>query len=224
MVVSLCVDVVGAFLFHKQVRNLNLSVKGINTKREPLIGYQMASHEDTFLLVFFHALGHAFRNAGIILSYVMATTWGWQLADPLMSLFISLILVVTTIPVVIKHGKLLLQITPSTIYPKIYDATQAASMVEGVLEIRNEHFWTLSPGIYVGSLCVRVRSDASEEKIRQQIRGLYQNWLTHLTIEIDKDVWESIGGGAVGEQRHHRVFRQGGPIVGVTSSIGPGHL
>lgn len=62
-------------------------------------------------------------------------------------------------------------------------------MIDGVLECRNEHFWTLAPGIFVGSLCVRVRSDVSEESIRQRVRALFQPWMTHFVVQIDKDTW-----------------------------------
>ena len=38
-----------------------------------------------------------------------------------------------------------------------------ASTLDGVLEFRNEHFWTLSFGRIAGSLHVRVRRDANEQ-------------------------------------------------------------
>lgn len=59
--------------------------------------------------------------------------------------------------------------------------------MEGVLECSNEHFWTYAPGYFVGSLSVRVRSDANEQLVLSRVRALFEPLVTNLTIQIEKD-------------------------------------
>ncbi len=62
-----------------------------------------------------------------------------------------------------------------------------AGTTEGVLECRREHFWTQSPGIFVGSLVVRVRSDANEQTVLTRVANLLSPLITHLTVQVEKD-------------------------------------
>ena len=43
------------------------------------------------------------------------------------------------------------------------------STLEGVLEVRNTHFWCVSYGAYAGTMNVRVRRDADEQQVRDRI-------------------------------------------------------
>ncbi len=68
-------------------------------------------------------------------------------------------------------------------------STNKASTLDGVLECRNEHFWTQSPGVFVGSLNVRIRSDANEQLVLARVQQLFGGLITHLTVQIEKDEW-----------------------------------
>lgn len=81
-----------------------------------------------------------------------------------------------------------------------------ASTVEGVLECVHEHFWTQSPGVYVGTLQVRVRSDANEQLVLAKVTNvrssrdvavylsnsaqIFSHLISHLTVQIVKDDWQ----------------------------------
>jgi zinc transporter 6 len=62
-------------------------------------------------------------------------------------------------------------------------------MIEGVLEVKDEHFWTLQPGVFVGSVSVRIRSDTNEAAVRGAVRSLLAPHLSHLTVQVVKDSW-----------------------------------
>jgi Co/Zn/Cd efflux system component len=44
--------------------------------------------------------------------------------------------------------------------------------VEGVLECVDEHFWTLAPGMFVGTLTVRTRPDANEAQVLAKVQNV----------------------------------------------------
>lgn len=54
---------------------------------------------------------------------------GWEFADPAMSLIIALVLMYSTWPVLTRTANLLLQTTPSVIYPQIYGALHAVRTI-----------------------------------------------------------------------------------------------
>ena len=47
--------------------------------------------------------------------------------------------------------------------------------------------WSQSPSDTIGSLHVRVRSDADEQSILNQVTLLLGRLITNLTVQIDKD-------------------------------------
>ena len=64
-----------------------------------------------------------------------------------------------------------------------------ASTLEGVLEFRNEHFWTLGYNDLVGSIHVRVRRDANEQVVLSHLTNRLSNLVSDLTIQVFKDEW-----------------------------------
>lgn len=61
-----------------------------------------------------------------------------------------------------------------------------ALTVEGVLEVYKTHFWTSSPGVFVGSLVVRVRGDADEQAVLKNVTNIFSPYIKNLTIQIEK--------------------------------------
>jgi hypothetical protein len=64
-----------------------------------------------------------------------------------------------------------------------------ASTLDGVLEFRNEHFWTMSFGVLAGSLHVRIRRDADEQLVLAHVWNKLAGIVQILTIHIFKDDW-----------------------------------
>ncbi len=81
-------------------------------------------------------------------------------------------------------GKILLQTTPSYLVAALDKALREASTLEGVLELRNEHFWTIGFGSLVGSLYVRVRRDANEQLVLAHVTKRLHPFVKHLTIQV----------------------------------------
>lgn len=63
------------------------------------------------------------------------------------------------------------------------------STLDGVLEVRNEHFWTLGFGTLVGSVHVRIRRDANEQLVLAHVTNRLSALVKTLTVQIFKDDW-----------------------------------
>ncbi|XP_072879010.1 zinc transporter 6 isoform X2 [Chlorocebus sabaeus] len=63
------------------------------------------------------------------------------------------------------------------------------STLDGVLEVRNEHFWTLGFGSLAGSVHVRIRRDANEQMVLAHVTNRLYTLVSTLTVQIFKDDW-----------------------------------
>ncbi|XP_078593669.1 zinc transporter 6-A-like [Branchiostoma floridae x Branchiostoma japonicum] len=110
-------------------------------------------------------------------------------ADTFAAISIAIMTVGTMFPMSVYSGRILLQTTPSHIIGQLDKCLREASTLDGVLEFRNEHFWTVSFGTLAGSLHVRIRRDANEQMVLAHVTNRLSNLVTVLTIHIFKDDW-----------------------------------
>ncbi|XP_019643881.1 PREDICTED: zinc transporter 6-like isoform X2 [Branchiostoma belcheri] len=110
-------------------------------------------------------------------------------ADTFAAISIAIMTIGTMFPMSVYSGRILLQTTPSHIIGQLDKCLREASTLDGVLEFRNEHFWTVSFGTLAGSLHVRIRRDANEQMVLAHVSNRLSNLVTVLTIHIFKDDW-----------------------------------
>jgi len=124
-----------------------------------------------------------------VLLSALLVDWGWRIADPIAAAIISVLVLFTALPLAKDTGRVLLQATPLKDKDTLYKLLREAQTEQGVLDITNEHFWTQSPGVVVGSVQARVRSDANEQHVLNRISKLFAPYVSHLTVQIEKDDW-----------------------------------
>ena len=91
------------------------------------------------------------------------------------------------IPLFRATGTILLQSTgPSE--SELGRALIQVSTLDGVLETKHERWWTLTPGCTVGTLRVRIRSDANSQAVLKVITAKLKHKTAFLTIQIERDV------------------------------------
>jgi len=146
------------------------------------------AHEENIYSILVHIGVDVVGNIGVVLSTIL-NSWGWLIADPLVAFGIVFLIIRNAIPICHRTGKVLLQTTPLSMKDQLDKALREAATLEGVLECRNPHFWTQSPGVFVGSLYVRVRSDANEQVVLSKVTNLFSPLVTHLTVQVEKDDW-----------------------------------
>jgi len=174
-ILGLCVNVVGVLFFrhHTQTRS----------------EIRSRARQENVGPLFTHIFMDMLSSIGIIISSWLVEWKGWHLADTLVSIGIAIVIVYTAFPICLRTGRVLLQTTPESIWNLISKGIRDTGMIEGVLDVSDEHFWTQSPGVFVGSLKIRVRSDSHEQTVLRLVTSLFSNFITHLTIQIEKDNW-----------------------------------
>ncbi|KAK5992868.1 Vacuolar zinc transporter ZRC1 [Cladobotryum mycophilum] len=104
-----------------------------------------------------HVLGDALGNVGVIITalIIWLTDWpGKYYADPAVSVFITLIILKTSIPLTVATSRVLLQATPENIC--IQDIRQDIERLPGVVSCHHIHVWQLSDTKIVASLHLQV--------------------------------------------------------------------
>jgi hypothetical protein len=122
------------------------------------------------------------------------------LIDTYSSIFMAIMTIGTMLPFGVYTGNILLQTTPSHLITQLDKVLREASTLDGVLEFREEHFWTLSLGHLAGSLQVRIRRDADEQLVLAHVWNKLAGIVHILTIHIFKDDWM--------RQRTHHLTQQ----------------
>lgn len=109
--------------------------------------------------------------------------------DTLFGIMTSILLMICVLPLTSFTGHILLQTTPAHMIGHLDKCLREASTHEGILEFRNEHFWTLGYNNLVGSIHVRVRRDANEQVVLSHLTNRLSNLVSDLTIQVFKDEW-----------------------------------
>lgn len=110
-----------------------------------------------------HVLGDALGNVGVIVTalIIWLTDWpGKYYADPAVSLFITLIILRSALPLTFATSKILLQATPEGI--EVQDIRQDIETLPSVISCHHVHIWQLSDTKLVASMHIQVAFPISE--------------------------------------------------------------
>ena len=107
--------------------------------------------------VFLHVMGDALGNIGVILSalIIWLTDYSWRFyTDPLISLVITVIILISAIPLCRAASRILLQAVPAGL--SIDEIKEDIEDLDGVVSCHHLHVWQLSDTKLVASLHVQV--------------------------------------------------------------------
>ena len=135
-----------------------------------------------------HVLGDLLGSVAAIVAASVILLTGWMPIDPLLSVFVALLILRSAWLLLRQSGHVLLEGTPEHID---VERLQTA-LVEGVADVENVHHvhvWSLIPERPVITLHARVRRDADYDRV---MRGLNEVLTTefgvaHATIQIERD-------------------------------------
>jgi zinc transporter 1 len=171
-----------------------------NKPKKPSKGGHGHNHADMGMnAMILHVIGDALGNVGVIVSalIIWLTTWSGRFyADPAVSLFITIIILKSTVPLTSATAKILLQATPDHI--DVNDIKEDIQDIPGVISCHHVHIWQLSDTQIVASMHIQVAfpiSEASGEKYMELAKAarkcLHAYGIHSATIQpefcLDKD-------------------------------------
>ncbi len=135
------------------------------------------------------AVGWEFLGDGlVVVTGLFITQRGYFVLDTFVALFLTVLIAYRMIPIMVDMALVLMQATPASL--PTARILREVSTVEGVLEVRKEHFWATGPSTCVATLRVRVRKECTNEAaVLAQILDLVSPYVAFLTVQIEKDMF-----------------------------------
>lgn len=122
--------------------------------------------------VFLHVLADTLGSVGVLISSSLIHNFGWDIADPVCSLFISALIFASVIPLLRQSGRtLLLGVPVDKISPLTHAFTNIRAL-EGVVGFQEPRIWSHTPNLLHGSVHIIIGPSGNEQKILTQASAL----------------------------------------------------
>lgn len=132
-----------------------------------------------------HVLGDALGSCGVITAGLLIRFKGWTLADPLVSMFIGMLIAISSWILIKRSVNILLEGVPRHL--EVGQITHAMRQISGVREVHDLHVWTITTGMEAMSGHIIV--DALEEsgRILEELNRVLsdQFGITHTTFQLE---------------------------------------
>ncbi|XP_070563369.1 zinc transporter 7-like [Ptychodera flava] len=136
--------------------------------------------------VFLHIMADTLGSVGVIVSAVLMHYFGWMVADPICSMFISILIFISVVPLLRDSVSILMMRTPYALDTALPGCYQRVSNLEGVYSVQEPHFWTLCSEVYIGMIKLEVAQGADTKYILSQTHNIFtQAGIRQLYVQID---------------------------------------
>lgn len=133
-----------------------------------------------------HVAGDLLGSVGTIAAALIIMRTGWTAADPLLSVFVALIILRSAWAVTRDSAHILLEGAPNGMEADTVAADLAAN-VDGIESVHHIHVWSISEERPMATLHARIRADASPALVKAAIRERLKDrfHVDHATVEIE---------------------------------------
>lgn len=134
-----------------------------------------------------HVLADLLGSVGAVLAAVVILTTGWRYADPVVSVVIALLVLVSSWSILREAVRILLEATPRGVDAATVGAAMAAR--SGVVEVHDLHIWTITSGFPALAAHVLVApGDDCHARRRELETMLHDSFgINHTTLQVDHE-------------------------------------
>ena len=135
---------------------------------------------------YLHVLGDLLGSVGALIAGVIVLASGWVVADPIISVLIGGLVLVSAWRLVKESTDVLLEAAPRHI--ALSDVHERIASVPGVESVHDLHLWTVTSGVVAmsGHLVVKNPTDNQPvlEAVQDRMRAL---GIQHVTVQVEKE-------------------------------------
>jgi len=159
-----------------------------------------ASHRNLNIkAAFWHIIGDTISSVGVIIGGVIIAVAGWYIVDPIIAVFIGVIILWGAVRIVRESADILLEAVPRHI--QIDKVIEAIKSVSGVEDVHDIHVWTITSGIHALSAHLLIEEQTvskSAEIVLTVNQGLDKDFdITHTTLQLECEKCESCPSGLI---------------------------
>lgn len=149
-------------------------------------GNKSDSGNKIFEGIFLHILADTLGSVGVIISSLLIRFFGWNIADPICSIIIAVLITISVIPLLRDSIGILMQRQPKQLDRKLPDVYRRIQQIPGVLSVQSPHFWTLSSEKFTGGIKIEVSFNCDPRLVSNHTKQLFaQIGIEDLYIQID---------------------------------------
>ena len=110
--------------------------------------------------------------------------WSFQMADLIGAGFINVYLIITMVPLSFYCSGVLLQATPEYISSEIDSLRSELTTMDGVLEVKNAHFWSVGFEEVAGSIHLRISRNTDQQQVLASIMNKVYPTIRNCEIQV----------------------------------------
>lgn len=150
-----------------------------------------------------HVLGDLLGSVAAIAAALVIWLTGWTPIDPLLSVLVVLLLLVSAGRLAMQTAHVLMEGAPDANW--VAQVSQTVSGLPGVMDVHHVHAWLLTPDYPLVSLHVRVRGDVDRDALLVQVLARLEQVLgvCHVTVQMEAGACPSLNGIAVAAGQGH---------------------
>jgi cobalt-zinc-cadmium efflux system protein len=118
-----------------------------------------------------HVLGDLLGSVGALLAAAVILATGWTPIDPILSVFVALLILRSAWSLLRKSTRILMEEAPETVDPEALRATLLAD-VPGVRDVHDVHCWSLTSGQTMLTLHVALLPGADPAHVLRTAKGI----------------------------------------------------
>ncbi len=149
-------------------------------------GHQHEGHDLNVQSALIHVLSDLLGSAAAIVAALLIMFFGWDIADPILSIFVSLLILGYAWRLAKQTVHILIEGSPDNSLPDKIKQTILEN-IKGVKDVHHVHVWSLTENQPIATLDVTVDNMADYHNILCAIRKilLEKHKLDHVTIQIE---------------------------------------
>ncbi|MGB9905463.1 MAG: cation diffusion facilitator family transporter, partial [Desulfotomaculales bacterium] len=154
-----------------------------------LIGLVLKGHADENMNVkgaFLHVAGDALSSLGVVAAGLLALRWRWYVADPLISLLISFLIIKSAWGLVRDSFQILMESTPPDLL--LPEVIRALENLPEVANVHDLHAWNISGRVPAVSMHVLLKSASADyQNVLERCQHLLARdfGIFHATVQLE---------------------------------------
>ncbi|XVF16493.1 hypothetical protein REPUB_Repub10bG0035900 [Reevesia pubescens] len=136
--------------------------------------------------IFLHVLADTLGSVGVVVSTLLIKYKGWLVADPACSIFISVLIISSVIPLLRNSAEILLQRVPRAQEQGLKKAISDVMKMKGVCRIQNFHVWSFTTTDIVGTIHLHISAETDKAATKAQVSHiLHDAGIKDLTLQVE---------------------------------------
>lgn len=144
------------------------------------------NHNLNMRSAFLHVIGDLFGSLGAVVAGLLMLFYQWYWADPLLSMMISLLILVSAWRVTRDSIHVLMEGTPSHI--SLHNLHDSLLDLTGVKEVHDLHVWTVTSGFTALSCHLVIDETADSQQLLHVAKSLLEQdyGIQHSTLQVER--------------------------------------